>query len=168
MTKIIASVLTLSLAFTAGVVLGARNNQPKIKKIAALKFQQKKASKVKKTAVKKQVNTATQQVDKRIVSKAKAGTPLQTTYLNKKRKGYTVLLSSFKKEENANNYAKKIAKKGYDAFYFSKEIKGKTWHRVGVGSFSAKSTANSLKKQLLENRLGKGSLITKIPKTKAI
>jgi len=168
MTKIIAAVLTLSLAFTAGVVLGARNNQTKIKKIAAFRPTKNTPPKKIETAVKKETQVSASTNDKMPKTNKDTKKPAQNAFLNKKRKGYTVLLSSFKKEENANNYARKIAKKGYDAFYFSKEIKGKTWHRVGVGSFSAKSTANSLKKQLTENKLGKGALITRIPKTKSI
>jgi|GEM_PF-3284695 len=166
MTKIIAAVAALSFAFLAGVVLGAKQTKPEIKKIAVKTDRPRSRIKVPAQILnKKKPNmespdqmggpeTSVSSVDKVEAQK----------FLNKKRTGYTVLLSSFKMEENANNYAKKIAGKGYDAFYFSKEIQGKTWHRVGVGSFSTKSTAESLKKQLTENRLGKGSLISTIPR----
>jgi cell division septation protein DedD len=177
MIKIIASILTLSLAFAAGVVLGAHQNRPLIKKIAARPMVKKLrlnpsrnviVSTVKKSPLN---NEDLKTADKDNIRKAvNSGEDSNSTgkYLNKKRTGYTVLLSSFKVEENANNYAKKISRKGYDAFYFSKEIQGKTWHRVGVGSFTTKTTAESLKKQLIENRLGKGSLISVIPKQSAI
>lgn len=164
MTKIIASVLALSFVFVTGVVLGAWHSQPEIKKIASYSEQTK--------TQRKQISLSPPKTLIKIDEKKSISSKIEPTtennkFLNKKRTGYTVLLSSFKVEENAENYAKKIAKKGYDAFYFSKEIQGKTWHRVGVGSFSSKSTAESLKKQLEENRLGKGSLISTIPNTKS-
>jgi len=168
MIKIIASVLTLSLAFGFGVVLGANQHKPKIKKIAANPYVFKPSKQIHISTVKKAAslkNKAESTVEEKTaknlaIQKEPEASP---KFLNKKRTGYTVLLSSFIVEENANEFAKKISKKGYDAFYFSKEVKGKTWHGVGVGSFSSRSTAESLKKELKENRLGRGSLISEIP-----
>lgn len=158
--KTAVACLCLSLAFVAGVVAGAQNSQPEIRKIEVSATPPMKTL----PATSTQEKPSTKPIAS---TTSKAVEPAQNakTFLNKSRSGYTVLLSSFKVEENANKYARKIAKKGYDAFYFSKEIQGKVWHRVGVGSFSTKSTAESLKKQLTENRLGKGSLITTIPKS---
>lgn len=151
MIKIISSVLILFFAFATGVVLGAIKSRPQIQKIASF---------APAARLKSKPPTTTAKTKKPPPNK---NSKLSQKYRNQKRKGYTVLLSSFKKEENAQKYAHKVSKKGYDAFYFSKNIKGKTWHRVGVGSFSTKSTAESLKKQLTENRLGKGSIIATIP-----
>jgi len=137
-----------------GVILGAKNKSLKTQHIALSRPQIKQVKQkrlIKKATAKKQL-TIKQKQDLE-----------QAKFLNKDRRGYTVLLSSFKLAENAENYAQKISKKGYDAFYFSKNIQGKVWHRVGVGSFTSKSTAESLKKELTENKLGKGFVIAQIP-----
>jgi len=165
--KVIAPIVLLSLAFVTGVVLGAYTNEPQIRQISSFadhksRLKNRKSLRKKTTAL---ISAHKTQKTALKTPRSTKAAPSNNQFLNKKRTGYTVLLSSFKMEENAKKYAKKVAKKGYDAFYFSKKIKGKTWHRVGVGSFSSKSTAESLKKQLLENRLGKGFLISKIPKS---
>lgn len=162
----------------AGVILGAKNTSLKTNHIA---FEDSPTS----VATKTKIHSATKRKTASVpvknepikVTKKKERPKLQVHinkeskrggFLNKNRKGYTVLLSSFKMAENAENYAKKVSKKGYDAFYFSKEIQGKTWHRVAVGSFTNKSTAESLKKQLIESRLGKGFVVSQIPSSQEI
>lgn len=165
MIKSLSSVLILCFAFTIGVILGAQNSKPQTKVLYASnaninlkphpKFKRTKKRRQTKLTLKKESTTKLIKTLEKKIEKNR--------FLNTRRTGYTVLLSSFKLEKNAQSYAKKIAKKGYDAFYFSKNIRGKTWHRVGIGSFSTKTTAESLKKQLAENRLGKGSVIVKIP-----
>lgn len=154
----------------AGVILGAKNTSLKTQHIAFKEAPKVKMPKAKlKIKPKLKRSTASAPIEKETPKiQVHLDKNTEKTFLNKNRKGYTVLLSSFKMAENAENYAKKVSKKGYDAFYFSKEIQGKTWHRVAVGSFTNKSTAESLKKQLTENKLGKGFVVSEIPSSKSL
>jgi cell division protein FtsN len=75
---------------------------------------------------------------------------------------YTVVLASFSSAESANKHVANIKRQGFRPFYFTKEISGKTWHRVGMGSFKLKRDALKLQNDLSENKFAKGSLISKI------
>lgn len=144
----------------AGVIFGAKNNNKPEQSIALdskknSDFQAKQITRLRPTSISKTRNLKTAGTSKKASSLVKAN--------SKKRSGYTVVLASFAGQSSALKHVKEISRRGFDAFYFTTEIKGKTWHRVGVGSFSLKSTAQGLKKELSKNKFAKGSLISKIP-----
>lgn len=82
---------------------------------------------------------------------------------NKTRKGFTVVLATFRQKESALKHVKNISIKGFKAFYFAKKINEKTWHRVGIGSFTQRDEAESLRKELSQKKFANGSLVSEIP-----
>jgi cell division protein FtsN len=62
---------------------------------------------------------------------------------------YSIQIASYQEKEMAEEDVKKMKKAGYAAFIVSSELPGKgMWHRVRVGSFSNKSAAERLQKEL--------------------
>jgi len=62
---------------------------------------------------------------------------------------YTLQIASYQEKEAAEEDVKKMKKHGYAAFIVSSELPGKgMWHRVRVGSFSNKSAAEKLQKEI--------------------
>lgn len=62
---------------------------------------------------------------------------------------YTLQLASYQDKETADSDVKKMKKRGYAAFIVSAELPGKgMWHRVRLGSFSNKASAEKLQKEI--------------------
>ena len=62
---------------------------------------------------------------------------------------YTVQIASYQEKEIAEDEVKMLKKRGYAAFVVSSQLPDKgTWHRVRLGSFSNKSAAEKLRKEL--------------------
>jgi cell division septation protein DedD len=62
---------------------------------------------------------------------------------------YTLQIASYQEKEIAEEDVKKMKQKGYAAFIVSSELPGKgTWYRVRLGSFSSKTAAEKLQKEL--------------------
>jgi len=62
---------------------------------------------------------------------------------------YTLQLASYQDKETADSDVKKMKKRGYAAFIVSAELPGKgMWHRVRLGSFANKASAEKLQKEL--------------------
>ncbi len=57
---------------------------------------------------------------------------------------YTVQVGAFSKEEGAQNLAKEIRGKGYQAYV----IKGKTLYKVQVGEFNTSDEAKAISEKL--------------------
>lgn len=63
-----------------------------------------------------------------------------------KNYGWVVQLGSFKKKENAQNFVKKIKKKGYTPFIDSEA--GSDWHKIRVGPYPLKEEADQVVQDL--------------------
>lgn len=88
--------------------------------------------------------------------------PVRSAPEKKKSDGrYTIQVAAFKNAEDAEIFAGKLLKKGYDAYSVSgRTPDNSTWYRVRVGSFNAKNDAlPTLKK--LENDKMKSMVIKK-------
>lgn len=77
---------------------------------------------------------------------------------------YTVQISSYQLEGDAQSHAKKLIDKGFNAFYVEADIKGKKWYRVSVGLFGTKSSAEQYKKSLIEQAAVTSAIVQKIVK----
>lgn len=75
---------------------------------------------------------------------------------------YTVQIASYASEKEAETHARNLASKGFPAFYLPAEVKGKTWYRVSVGSFSAREQAVEFKTQLLQQAKINSAIVQKV------
>jgi len=75
---------------------------------------------------------------------------------------FTVQVASFPSSALANEMARKLKKQGHDAQVFSAVVKGRTWHRVGIGSFSTIGDANKKQRQLVLDKVARSSIISKM------
>lgn len=173
--KYIALIFLVLIAFGAGIFLGLRSPEFKapspaktpIKEGGTNPYLELQKKEFMKEAVKEKSKTASTKFKpnsppEKLVQEEPLNKKLKA-YENKTRRGYTLVIASFKKEVNAAQYAYKISLKEKDAFYFKKTIQGKIWYRVAIGAFSLKSTAESLKKELSYFRYGRDSVISRIP-----
>ena len=148
MLKNSAVIFFLLFSFMSGVILGAKKERTKL------------LTKQTPVAVKPLVNpkslkiTAPKKIDIKTAENDHRGPDLDDFY--------TIVLASFSSAESAQKHVENIKRQGFRPFYFTKEISGKTWHRVGIGSFKLKRDALELQKELSENKFAKGSLISKI------
>ncbi len=159
MFKTLALISFVLFAFMAGVIFGAKKNstnpQPRPVAIASKKapLAMKKKTLLKPIVAKKLTN---KKIELKNIKPKNSLKP-------KKRSGYTVVLASFATKSSAAKHVKEISRRGFDAFHYATTIKGKTWHRVGIGSFSLKSTAQGLKDELSKHKFAKGALISSLP-----
>jgi len=73
--------------------------------------------------------------------------PVETNQLLKDK--YTVQIASYKKEGDANNFAKTLKSKGYPVIITKAEIPEKgSWYRVRIGNFKTKNEAKNFGKKL--------------------
>lgn len=147
--RFLTALFLLIFAFMSGVIFGLKSNPKK---------EPKKHERI--------AEPSEDHQDLRIALPQKPTHPLVLRFKNKERSGYTLVLAAFKDEVEAAQYAEEIHNKEKDAFYFPQVMNGQTWYRVAVGSFTLKSTAESLKKELSYYPYGKKSVITKIPSPK--
>ena len=62
---------------------------------------------------------------------------------------YTLQTAAYPEKGMAEGEVKRLKKRGYAAFVFSSELRGKgMWHRVRLGSFSNRAAAEKLQKTL--------------------
>jgi len=61
---------------------------------------------------------------------------------------WTVQVNAFPDEKPAQGLVKKLKDKGYDAYMVTRNIAGKTWYRVRVGSFATREEARELQEVL--------------------
>ncbi len=79
---------------------------------------------------------------------------------NPLRLHYTVQVASYPEKQLANDEAKKMKSRGYDAFVVPSDVPGKgTWYRVRLGSFTNKEAAEKLAKEV-HSKVGISSIIT--------
>lgn len=75
--------------------------------------------------------------------------PKQQISKSEPRLRYTLQVASYQEKEQADEDVKKLKQRGFAAFVQSTEIEGKgTWYRVRLGSFSSRTSAEKLQKEL--------------------
>lgn len=74
---------------------------------------------------------------------------------------FTVQIHSFTEKEKAEKVIKSLVDLGYDAYYYTAEVKGKTYYRIRVGRFEDRSSAleYSIK---LERETGYEGFVSKV------
>ena len=61
---------------------------------------------------------------------------------------WSVQVNAFRQQQDARQLARKLVRKGYDAYVISTKIKGNTWYRVRVGQLATRSEAKRLQQVL--------------------
>ena len=61
---------------------------------------------------------------------------------------WAVQVNAYRLEKDAENLARKLKAKGYDAYIVSSEVRGRTWYRVRVGRFDTRDQARELQDTL--------------------
>ncbi|MCB0411215.1 MAG: SPOR domain-containing protein [Bdellovibrionales bacterium] len=77
---------------------------------------------------------------------------------------FTVQVASYATEKEAQNHAKTLKDKGWNAFYIPAEVSGRTWYRVSVGLFDSSTSAKSFQDELRKEANITSSIIQKIVK----
>ncbi len=75
---------------------------------------------------------------------------------------YTIQVSSHQSETEAKGHVNKLANKGFVASYVPADVSGKTWYRVGVGSFGTVKSAKEYLDQVKANPEFKGAIVRQI------
>lgn len=74
---------------------------------------------------------------------------------------FTVQVASYKTEAEAKAFTEDLVKKGLEAYYIKAELKGQTWFRVSIGSYTGQEEANSQLQKIYKEAKLKG-FVTKI------
>ncbi|MCB0347737.1 MAG: SPOR domain-containing protein [Bdellovibrionales bacterium] len=74
---------------------------------------------------------------------------------------FTVQVASYKSEDEAKAFADDLTKKGLAAYYVKAELKGQTWYRVSIGSFTGQDEANKHLQKIYQDAKLKG-FVTRI------
>jgi cell division protein FtsN len=69
---------------------------------------------------------------------------------------YTVQIASLPEKERAEKLIKSLVEEGYDAYYYTAEVRGKNYYRVRVGRFDDRKSALEYSKKLEEETGHKG------------
>jgi cell division protein FtsN len=77
---------------------------------------------------------------------------------------YTVQVSSYPTEPEAEKMASDLKSKGFAAFYVTARIKDKTWYRVSVGIFATQQEADVYKNDLINRAKVSSAIVQKITK----
>lgn len=75
---------------------------------------------------------------------------------------YTIQVSSHQNEPEAKNKVSELTGKGFVASYISANVDGKTWYRVGVGTFGTVKSAKEYLDKIKENPSFKGAIVRQI------
>lgn len=79
---------------------------------------------------------------------------------------YTVQIASYASEKEAQTRTADLKTQGFNSFYVTATIKGKTWYRVGIGLFSTEKEAKAYKNDLLARTKVTSAIVQKITSTK--
>ena len=77
---------------------------------------------------------------------------------------YTVQVSSYPTEPEAEKMASDLKAKGFAAFYVTARIKDRTWYRVSVGIFATQQEADVYKNDLITRAKVSSAIVQKITK----
>jgi septal ring-binding cell division protein DamX len=75
---------------------------------------------------------------------------------------YTIQVSSHQTEAEAKSRVTELTNKGYVASYISANVDGKSWYRVGVGTFGTVKSAKEYLEKIKENPSFKGAIVRQI------
>lgn len=75
---------------------------------------------------------------------------------------YTIQVSSHQNEPEAKNKVAELNGKGYVASYISASVDGKTWYRVGVGTFGTVKSAKEYLDKVKAHPTFKGAIVRQI------
>lgn len=75
---------------------------------------------------------------------------------------YTIQVSSHQTEAEAKSRVTDLTKKGYVASYISANIGGKSWYRVGVGTFATVKSAKEYLEKIKAHPSFKGAIVRQI------
>ncbi|MGE0526519.1 MAG: SPOR domain-containing protein [Bdellovibrionales bacterium] len=75
---------------------------------------------------------------------------------------YTVQVASFADEKEAKAQAADLKGKGWNAFYLSANVNGRTWYRVLVGLFDNYKSAQEFRAQFMKDSDTKSAIVQKI------
>lgn len=75
---------------------------------------------------------------------------------------YTIQVSSHQTEAEAKSRVTDLTNKGYVASYISANVDGKSWYRVGVGTFGTVKSAKEYLEKIKENPSFKGAIVRQI------
>lgn len=79
---------------------------------------------------------------------------------------YTVQIASYASEKEAQTRTADLKTQGFNSFYITATVKGKTWYRVGIGLFSTEKEAKAYKNDLLSRTKVTSAIVQKITSTK--
>lgn len=79
---------------------------------------------------------------------------------------YTVQIASYASEKEAQTRTADLKTQGFNSFYITATVKGKTWYRVGIGLFSTEKEAKAYKNDLLARTKVTSAIVQKITSTK--
>ena len=79
---------------------------------------------------------------------------------------YTVQIASYASEKEAQTRTADLKTQGFNSFYITATVKGKTWYRVGIGLFSTEKEAKAYKSDLLARTKVTSAIVQKITSTK--
>lgn len=77
---------------------------------------------------------------------------------------FTVQIASYGTENEAIKVSSDLKTKGFNAYYISANINGKTWYRVSVGQFSTVNEAKAFRLELLDKAKVSNAFVQKIVK----
>ena len=75
--------------------------------------------------------------------------------------GYTLQLASLEDKRRAEETMRKLIKRGYDAYFYEVQVRGKSWYRVRSGRFPTREEAEEFAGRVFRETKLKG-LVTKI------
>lgn len=75
---------------------------------------------------------------------------------------YTIQVSAHQNEPEAKTKVSELTNKGFVANYISADVNGKTWYRVGVGTFGTVKSAKEYLEKVKDNPSFKGAIVRQI------
>jgi len=96
------------------------------------------------------------------VETKKAMADLPSTVSADAKGKYTIQVSSHQTESEAKSKVSSLTNKGYVASYISANVDGKSWYRVGVGTFGTVKSAKEYLEKVKDNLAFKGAIVRQI------
>jgi len=72
---------------------------------------------------------------------------------------FTVQLASLEEKSGAERMIRRLGEKGYDAYYYEAEVRGKTYYRIRCGRFTNREEAGAFARKLAKTAGMKGFVI---------
>ncbi|NIO11033.1 MAG: hypothetical protein GTO40_24685 [Deltaproteobacteria bacterium] len=94
-------------------------------------------------------------------AKAKQPRKTRTASTSTQANVWSVQVKAFARQNDANDLARRLKRKGYDAYVVSIQIKGRTWYRVRVGRLGTQREAQNLLLKLKREEKYTRAIITR-------